>query len=533
MTAKKSVGSKKRHGMRKILDRSIRSIERLGNHLPHPFILFIILIGLVFAVSAVLSKLGVSVAVLRLDPETNAHVTQIVTVQNLFARPIIRSIMENFVKTYAYFAPVGFVIVMVLGVSLAEQTGLFSALIRQIIIRTPPVLVTFIIAVAGICANLASDAGIIIAPTLGGAIFLAMRRHPIAGVCAGYVAAYGGFSANLFITGTDVVLAGITGSAVSHFAVDAAVHPLMNWYVMIGSTIVLAAGVTLVTEKIIVPFLGPYDPPDGRMHTETAADFKLRRGEKRGLLYVGLVTLVLLIFLIAMTMPPDSVLRNDVGRLLPNSPFISGIIFMLFTYFFIIGVVYGLASGSIRRAKDIPCMMEKGMIGVAGFLVVCLPAAVFIDLFHKSQLTSIIAVSGANLIRNFQVGHIPTILTFAVVCASLNLFITSGFTKWLLLAPIFIPMFYQLGISPAITQMAYRIGDATTDIISPVSAYLPFLLGLLEKYRNRDQQIGIGSAIAFMLPYSLILLFLWMLFLTLWLVLGLDPGPGVSLYVGG
>jgi aminobenzoyl-glutamate transport protein len=205
---------------------------------------------------------------------------------------------------------------------------------------------------------------------------------------------------------------------------------------------------------------------------------------------------------------------------------------MLFIYFFIVGIVYGMASGTIQRGKDIPRMMEKGMVGVAGFLVVCLPAAVFIDLFHKSQMTSIIAVSGANLIRNLQVGHIPTILTFAVVCASLNLFITSGFTKWLLLAPIFIPMFYQLGISPAITQMAYRIGDATTDIISPVSAYLPFLLGLLEKYRNKDQRIGIGSAISLMLPYSLFLLILWILFLALWLVLGLNPGPGVSLFVG-
>ena len=149
--------------------------------------------------------------------------------------------MENFVKTFAYFAPVGFVIIMILGVSLAEQAGFFSAAIRQLILKTPPYLITFIIAVVGICANIASDAGIIIAPTLGGAVFLALRRHPIAGVCAGYVAAYGGFSANLFISGTDVVLAGITESAVSHFALNAPVHPLMNWYAMLGSTIVLAS----------------------------------------------------------------------------------------------------------------------------------------------------------------------------------------------------------------------------------------------------------------------------------------------------
>jgi aminobenzoyl-glutamate transport protein len=175
--------------------------------------------------------------------------------------------------------------------------------------------------------------------------------------------------------------------------------------------------------------------------------------------------------------------------------------------------------------------MEKGLSGVTGFLVVCLPASIFIDLFHKSQLTTIIAVNGAKLIKNLQIGTIPTLLIFALLCAVLNLFITSGFTKWLILAPIFVPLFFQLGISPAITQMSYRIGDSTTNIISPVSAYLPFLLGLLEKYRNKNQEIGIGSAISLMLPYSLLLLLLWIVFLAIWLLLGLNPGPGVSLFL--
>lgn len=523
--------AKKIHSSKRLFDRIIFFIEKIGNYLPHPFTLFLLLIVLVFILSFILSSLDVSVTYTSLDQESNQKITETVFVANLFQKKMLQSIMDNFVKTFAYFAPVGFVIIMVLGVSLAEQAGFFSAAIRQLIFKTPHYLITFIIAVVGICANIASDAGIIIAPTLGGAIFLAMRRHPIGGVCAGYVAAYGGFSANLFISGTDVVLAGITESAVSHFTLQAPVHPLMNWYAMVGSTVVLASAVTIVTEKIIMPYLGEYDPPSELKLYPQSDNLEISHNEKRGLRASAVASLIFLITLLFMTIPSSGLLRNDQGKILPVSPLISGIIFIIFAYFFIIGIVYGKAARTIGSEKQIPKMMERGLSGVTGFLVVCLPASIFIDLFHKSQLTTIIAVNGAKLIKNLQIGLIPTLLIFAFLCAALNLFITSGFTKWLILAPIFVPLFFQLGISPAITQMSYRIGDSTTNIISPVSAYLPFLLGLLEKYRNKNQEIGIGSAISLMLPYSLLLLILWIAFLALWLLLGLNPGPGVSLFL--
>jgi len=528
---KKKKDSKEAATSKKVFNKIIFFIERIGNYLPHPFTIFLTLIILIFILSFILSYIGVSASYISFDQPTNQEVTKSVSVVSLFEKEMLQSMMENFVKTFAYFAPVGFVIIMILGVGLAEQTGFFSAAIRQLISKTPPFLITFVIAVVGICANIASDAGIIIAPTIGGAIFLAMRRHPIAGVCAGYVAAYGGFSANLFISGTDVILAGITKSAVSHFDLNATVHPLMNWYAMLGSTVILATVVTLVTEKIIVPYLGKYNPSSKSKLYQDASDFKLSPNEKKGLRAAALASLIFLIIILFMAIPSNGLLRNEQGKLLPASPLISGIIFIIFIYFFVIGIVYGKAAKTIHSEKEIPKMMEKGLSGVTGFLVVCLPASIFIDLFHKSNLTTIIAVNGANLIKKFQLGMIPTLLFFAFMCAALNLFITSGFTKWLILAPIFIPLFFQLGISPAITQMSYRIGDSTTNIISPVSAYLPFLLGLLEKYRNKNQEIGIGTAISLMLPYSLFLLILWILFLGLWLVFGLNPGPGVSIFI--
>ncbi len=510
--------------------RFIGAAERIGNLLPHPFTVFVLLIGIVLAFSVLLSWLGVSSSYVTIDPETGDEVANTVRVLSLASKSVIQETMEGFVDIYATFTPVGFVIIMILGVSIAEQTGFFSALIRTIVHRTPPYLITFIIALVGVCANVASDAGIIITPTLGGAIFLALNRHPVAGICAGYVAAYGAFSANIFPAGTDVVLAGITQSAVGHFAVDAVVHPLMDWYCMMGSTLVLAAVVTVVTEKVIVPYLGEYRPPEDFV-AQTPEDFHLDENEKRGLKAAGAATALFLVGLLFLTLPADALLRNDAGELLPRSPLISGIIAILFVYFVLVGVAYGLASRELTSEKEVPKMMQRGLAGVASFLVVCLPASLFIHLFQKSNMTTVIAVEGADLIRGLEIGMVPTILLFALFCAALNVFITSGFTKWLILAPIFIPLFYQLGVSPATTQMAYRIGDSTTNIISPVSAYLPFLLGLLEKYREKDQEVGIGSAMALMLPYSMVLSVVWIGYLALWLLLGFDPGPGVTLFL--
>ena len=488
----------------KFFVRFIRAAERIGNLLPHPFTVFVILIGVVVAFSVLLSWLGVSVSYMTIDPESGNQVANTIRVLSLAQKSVIQDTMQDFVNIYATFTPVGFVIIMILGVSVAEQTGFFSAVIRTIVQRTPPYLITFIIALVAICANVASDAGIIIAPTLGGAIFLALNRHPVAGVCTGYVAAYGAFSANIFPAGTDVVLAGITQSAVSHFAMDAVVHPLMDWYCMMGSTLVLATVVTIVTEKVIIPYLGDYQPP-GDFVAQTPEDFHLEPHEKRGLNAAAVATALFFIVLLFLTVPEDALLRNPEGELLPTSPLISGIIAILFVYFVVVGIAYGLASKQLKSEKDVPSMMQRGLAGVGSFLVVCLPASLFIHLFQESNLTAVIAVRGADLIRGLEIGMIPTILMFAIFCAVLNVFITSGFTKWLILAPIFIPLFYQLGVSPATTQMAYRIGDSTTNIISPVSAYLPFLLGLLEKYKEEGQEVGIGSAMALMIPYSMTL----------------------------
>ena len=529
MSAEKRSKGKKKSRTR--FEGLISRVERIGNLLPHPFFLFILLIVLIFILSAVLNAVGVSVTHSGFNPASGEGDLRTISVVNLLQKDMLQSIMGNFVKTFAYFVPVGFVIVMILGVGLAEQAGLFSAVIRLLIFKTPKYFITFVLALVGICANMASDAGIVIAPAIGGAVFLALRRHPIAGVCAGYVAAYGGYSANMFIAGTDVMLAGITQSVVSYYNIGIPVHPLMNWYIMMGSTLLLAFVVTVVTEKIIVPYIGEYNPPEEYKHLAVHTDLKLQKNEKQGLLYAALATAVFVALLLLLIIPSDGLMRNAEGKLLPESPLISGIIFILFVYFFTAGIAFGLGAKTVRHQRDVPNMMAKGLVGVSGFLVVCLPASMFIDLFHKSNLTEIIAVSGANLFKNIHLELLPALLLFALLCAVLNIFVTSGLTQWMITAPIFIPLFFHLGASPAITQFAFRIGDSTTNIISPISAYLPMLLGLLEKYRNKDQDIGIGSAISLMLPYSLFLLAFWVLYFAFWLIFKLNPGPGVSIFL--
>jgi aminobenzoyl-glutamate transport protein len=515
----------------KSFERFIASVERIGNLLPHPFFLFIVLIVFIFFLSYFLNTLGVAIVHPGLAESAYEGKAKTIMVINLLEKGMLQSIMENFVKTFAYFTPVGFVLVMILGVGLAEQAGLFSALIRQLVQMTPAPLITFMISIASICANIASDAGIVIAPAIGAAVFLASGRHPIAGVCVGYVSAYGGYSANVLVAGTDVMLAGITQSAIGYFHIDAPVHPLMNWYVMMGSTAILALVVTAVTEGIIVPYLGPYKPAAALASITTDVELKLTADEKKGLAGAGLTSLIFLMVLVALIVPDDGFLRNERGTLLPKSPLISGIIFIIFSYFFLAGTAYGIGAKTIKNQRDIPQMMAKGLTGVAGFLVVCLPASIFIDLFHKSNLTTLIALWGARLFESVHIGVIPALLLFSLLCAGLNIFVTSGLTQWMITAPIFVPLFYQLGVSPATTQMAFRIGDSTTNIISPISAYLPMLLGLLEKYRNKDQEIGIGSALSLMLPYSFSLLVFWLIYFGIWLLLGLDPGPGVTMYM--
>lgn len=510
--------------------RFIRGIEVVGNKLPHPFWLFVLLALTVVVLSAFLAASGTSVTYMAASQKVGELPKEVtVPVKNLLSYEAMRPFFADFVKTYISFAPLGLIMVMMLGIGLVEQTGFISALMRKTILGAPPYMVTAVLALVGINANLASDAGIIFTPAIGGAVFKALGRNPAVGIIAGFAAACGGFTANFFVAGTDALLAGITESAAKGMNIVAPTHPLINWFFLFASTVTVTLVTTVVTEKFIVPMLGD----EGASRDSSAlAEHVVTNEEKRGLrwsLWAGLGTIVLLLVL---TVPQGAFFRADDGSLLPRSPLLSSVVPILFFLFFFVGIAYGFGSGTLKTASDVPKLMQNGLQGSLSFLVIALPASMFIQLFNTSNLTTILAVKGAEALEALNLGGIPLLLLFILLCGTLNLFMISGSAKWLILAPIFVPMFSMVGFSPALTQVAYRIGDSSTNIISPLSYYIPVVIGLLEQYRREgDAPVGIGTVLSLELPYSLAFLVCFSLQLILWYVLNLPLGPGAGMFM--
>jgi len=511
---------------RTMFEKFIRAIEFVGNKFPHPFWLFVILSAVLFGLSYWLAGTEVTYMVSKSGKITE----QTTAVSNLVSYEAIRTFFAGFVKTYVNFAPLGLILTMMLGIGLVEQTGMISALMRKTILGAPRTLVTAVIAIVGINANLASDAGIIFTPVIAGAVFKALGRNPWVGIAAGYAAGAGGFTANFFIAGTDALLSGITASAIEgvpYIPEGTPTHPLINWYFMIAATFVLTFMTVYVTERYTVKMLGDSDTGHDEEELKKHA---VTHEENRGL-FCALIALIAYVALIVWyTYPEGSLFRNPAdGSLLPRSPLLSSVMPLLFGLFFVVGIAYGVGAGVIRKGEDVPKLMQKGLTGSVGFMVVVLPASMFVELFRMSHFDTILSVTGAEFLKSMNLGGIPLLVLFIILVTFLNMFMISGSAKWLILAPIFVPMFAGVGFSPALTQAAYRIGDSTTNIISPLSYYLPVVIGLLEQYKpNDDTEVGIGTVISMAMPYSLFYLAGFTVLLVVWYLLGLPLGPGVS-----
>ena len=511
---------------RSFFERFIRGIEVIGNKFPHPFWLFVVLSLILMGLSWWLGREGLSVTYMA-GKAGEAPKETTVSVVNLLSYPAMREFLAGFVKTYVNFAPLGLIMTMMLGISLLEHTGMISALMRKTILGAPRALVVAVVAVVGINANLASDAGIIFTPVIAGAVFKALGRNPWVGVAAGYAAGAGGFTANFFVAGTDALLSGITATAVEGVPTippGTPVHPLMNWYFMLAATLVLTGLTVYVTEHYIVKMVGDAETV---RDADALKEHAVTPAENRGL-FCSLLALVAYVALIVwLTYPEGSLFRNpETGAIVPRSPLLSSIMPLLFGLFFVVGTAYGIGAGVIRRAEDVPKLMQKGLIGSTSFMVVVLPASLFVALFRMSHFDTVLSVTGAEFLKAMNLGGIPLLVIFVILVSFLNLFMISGSAKWLILAPIFVPMFAGVGFSPALTQVAYRIGDSSTNIISPLSYYLPVMLGLLEQYKPKeDTKVGIGTVISLAMPYSLFYLAGFTLLLVAWYLLGLPLGP--------
>lgn len=508
-------------------EKFIKKVEVAGNKLPHPFTIFCILTVLTLLLSFVLAKTGTSVTYIAASRNAGeAPVETTVAVKNLLSKEGLRPFLTSFVKTYSGFAPLGVILTMMLGIGLVEQTGLISALMRKTLLGAPSYMVTAVLALVAVNGNIASDAGTIFSAAIGGAIFKALGRNPKIGIITGFCAASGGFTANFFIAGTDVLLSGVTESAAKGMGIEAPTHPLINWFFMIAATFVVTFVVTIITEKFTTKILGDEENTLDRSQLEAQA---LTRDEIRGLKVAGLTALAFIAIVLMLTIPQGSLFRNEAGKILPKSTLTKSIVPLLFFFFSSIGLVYGIVTKQIKSDKDMAKLMSNGLKGSLSFLVIAMPAAMFIYLFKQSNLTTILAVNGSELIKSLNLGAIPLILMFILLSTFLNLFLTSGSSKWLILAPIFVPMFSMLGLSPALTQLAYRIGDSSTNIVSPVSVYIPAVIGFMEQYKkDENEKIGIGTVMSLTLPYSIGLLVSLGILISVWYLLGLPLGPGTG-----
>ncbi len=511
------------------LNKSLNLIESIGNRLPEPVTLFVLLSIITVVASFILSKMGISA-----EYETVKNgVSEVVKVEvlNLLTKESMSNFLVNIVNNFTSFAPLGVVLVSMLGVGVAEGTGLIDALIKKLILSTPKRLITIVVVFLGVLSNVASDAGYVVLVPLGAIIFKSFGRNPIAGIAAAFAGVSGGFSANLLIGTIDPLLSGLSQSAANIIDPSYLVNPTSNYYFMVTSTILITIIGTLVTEYIVIPRLDRQGNKDNLMekvNVEDVNSFKFTKEEKRGLIFAGVSVLVLLI-IVGIGLLPNGLLRNpETGSIIDKSPFINGIVVILSLFFLVPGVFFGIGSGKIKKDSDVVKSMSKSMSTMGGYLVLAFFSAQFIKLFEQSKIATIIAVKGADMLENIGFVGIPLIVGFILIAGFINLFIGSASAKWAILAPVFVPLFMRLGYSPEFTQMAYRIGDSTTNIITPLLPYFPIIVMLIKKY---DEKSGIGTLISLMLPYSIAFLVSWIGLLILWMVLKLPLGPGALMFL--
>jgi aminobenzoyl-glutamate transport protein len=497
--------------------RSLDRIERVGNRLPDPITLFAILIALVMIASWLATVGGVS----AVHPGTGDAITPV----NLFSGEQIRRILAEMPQTFAAFPPLGLVLVVMLGIGVAERSGLIGTGLRAFVGSVPPKLVTATIVFAGMLSSLAVDAGYVVLIPLGAVIFHSVGRHPLAGLAAAFAGVSGGFSANLVLTALDPLLAGFTTPAAQILDPTYVVQPTANLYLMAALVPIFTLAGTLVTEKVLEPRLGAYVPAEGEEIDRAADPTPL---ERRGLRIAGIVALLTLAGFAALVVPENGILRDPEGATLVEQigPFLRSIVALMLILFFLPGLAYGIVTKSIRSDRDVAVMTSETMGTMGAYIVLAFVAAHLVAFFGWSNLGVITAIGGAGFLQSIGFTGIPLIVAFVIVSATLNLFIGSASAKWAIMAPVFVPMLMILGYSPEVTQAAYRIGDSITNILTPLLPYFPLVIVFAQKY---DKDVGIGTIISAMLPYSIAFGLAGITTLVFWLLAGLPVGVGAPI----
>ncbi|MDO9633495.1 MAG: AbgT family transporter [Paludibacter sp.] len=498
---------------KKISDRFLGMVEKGGNALPHPAALF----GLFALGTLLLSGIGYLLNWQGINPATGETIYAI----NLLSIEGLHRILLEMVTNYTGFAPLGIVMVAMLGVGIANSSGLVKAFVNSLLLKAPRRMITFAVVFTGIISNVASDLGYIVIIPMAGVIFHSLGRHPIAGMSAAFAGVSGGFSANLIIGTIDPLLAGLSTEAATIIDPDYYVMPTANYYFMVVSTFVIAVVGTWVTSAWVEPRLGKYT---GGVQQEEIKDLTIQ--EKKGLRWT-LVTMLIWGAIFAAGVIPDHGFLRGADNSILHSPLLKGFISVLFLVAASLGIVYGYVAGTYKKHEDVINGMTESFKELIAFLVLVFFAAQFVAWFKWSNLGLLIAIHGANWIQSVNLGLIPLVVLFILFAGFINLFMGSASAKWAILGPVFIPIFMLLGYSPELSQAVYRVGDSVTNIISPMMSYFALIIVFYQKY---DKKGGIGTIIATMLPYSVAFFIAWTLLLIIWIWIGIPLGPEAGLF---
>ncbi|VAW46752.1 Multidrug efflux pump component MtrF [hydrothermal vent metagenome] len=506
----------------------LATVEWLGNLLPHPITLFALFCVFIIVFSGIAAFFGLSVPDPRPLGMAGREADGVIEVISLFSGEGLRRIVGGLVTNFTGFAPLGTVLVALLGVSVAEHSGLLSAGMRSLVMGASKRMVTVMVVFAGVVSNTASELGYVVLIPMAAMIFHSLGRHPLAGLAAAFAGVSAGYSANIFIGTVDPLLSGITQEAAQLLDPSYLVGAEVNWYFMIISTLLIAILGTFVTEKIVEPRLGPYNEAEASINLGEQKVAEVTAQERKGLKMAGLTFLVLCAILALTVVPEWGVLRNQETGGVKNSPFLKGIVTYIFITFAIPGFVYGRVAGTMKNDRDVIDAMSKGMSTMGMYIVLVFFAAQFVAFFKWTNLGTVMAVKGAVMLQTLGLDGPEVFVFFIILCGIVNLTLGSATAQWAITAPIFVPMLMLIGYAPETIQAAYRIGDSVTNVITPMMSYFGLILAVASQYKKN---LGIGTLIATMLPYSMIFMVGWILLFYLWVfVFGLPVGPGAETY---
>lgn len=493
------------------LVRAMAVVERVGNALPHPFWLFWVLSAILAVVSAGLAAAGVAAVAPDGEP---------VAVRNLLSGDGLAMAVSSMIDNFAQFPPMATIVTVIMGVAVAERSGLLAAAMRAGVARVPASLVVFAVAFAGTVAHVASAAAYVILVPLGGLAFRAVGRSPILGIVVAYTAIASGYDASPVPTPNDAIFAGITTAAARIVDPAVVVTPVGNWFFNIASSVVLALVITLVTRVVLAkrPDLDPDpDAPD-----DDVAGLSLSAAERTGLRRAGWVLLGCAVLLAAVMAPEWSPLRGENGSVV-ESPLVEGIGAVIALLFGLLGIVFGRAVGTIATAADVPKLMADGIRQMAPVLALFFAIAQFLAYFDWTHVGDVLAVVAADALRTTGVPIPVVFLMVLAVLTVVNVMVTSGTAMWSIAAPVIVPMLMLVEVPPETTQALFRIADSGSTAITPMSPYFVMALGFLQRYRK---DAGIGTLASYTLPLAVAMTAVWTLLFFAWWALGIPLGPG-------